>query len=61
MQLATAHTHVSTVEEGEGQGVLQQTGQWRRQVVVAVDADHAHQVGDDPDGAFRAEYLCLQG
>ncbi|MCY1402504.1 hypothetical protein D9M71_176480 [compost metagenome] len=26
MQLATAHSHVSTVEEGEGQGVLQQTG-----------------------------------
>lgn len=54
MRMSTAPKASTAGEDGQGERVLQQAVK-RIGVVVAVDSDHSHEIGDDPDRRLRAE------
>ena len=58
MQLPAPDPHVAAIEDRERQRVLKQARR-RKPPVITVDADDAHEVGDDPNGRLGAEYFGL--
>ena len=60
MELPATHAHIAAVEQRQHQRVLHQRAEGQL-AVVAVDADHPHQIGNHPHRRFRAEHLGMQG
>src|SRR5262249_27366171 len=60
VKLTAADAHVATVEDRKRKRILEQTSE-RRFVIVAVDADDTHQVGDHANRGLGAIYLGLNG
>ena len=60
VKLAPADTHVAATEDRKSERVLEKTSQ-RCFMIVAVDADDAHQIGDDTNCRFGAVDFGLDG
>src|SRR5712671_5854430 len=58
MKLTPSDTHIATAEVWKRERVLQKTSQ-RGFMVIAVDADDAHQIGDHTNRRLRAVDLGL--
>ena len=60
MKLAPADAHVAAIEDRKSERVLEKTSQGCF-MVVAVDADDAHQIDDDTNRRFGAVDFGLDG
>ncbi len=58
MKLTPSDTHIASIEDRKRERVLQETSQ-RGFMVIAVDADDEHQIGDHTNRRLRAVDLGL--
>jgi len=58
VQLPPPYAHVATVEDRQRECILQQTGEWSF-MIIAVDANYAHEIGDHAHRGLGAKNLCL--
>ena len=60
MKLASADAHVAAIEDRKSERVLEKTSE-RCLIVIAVDANNTHEIGDDTNCRFGAVDLGLDG
>src|SRR5882724_6272821 len=58
VQLPPPDAHVAAIEDRQRECVLEQTTEWSL-MIIAVDADHAHEIGDHAYRGLGAENLRL--